>query len=190
MKPIQREKLTDEQQKLIVDVLPFVYWMFNKLHIYNEDTQQNCLYAICKYIHLYDPSKGSITTFVGAIIKSRKLSVIAQDKTYKAACEKMNVNLEDVVFNYEGDPVTWADLIGNTDERLAFIENKDFYDRFMIKLYESNEITEKEFCYFVSYLNVGNQREVARMYGCSVQNINSALRRVRMKAKNWKLLDV
>lgn len=179
---LERKPLTEEQKKLVVDNLDFVYWWFHRHHVYDEDRQQNYLYAICRYIHLYDSSKGTITTFLGAILQSRLLTSFKQDQTLRETSERMNVRLNDTVYSGEdGEDVTWEDILGYTDVQLDKIESDNVYSKFLESLEKDKDITKNEYDVLIKYLNVGNQKEVARMNGVRVQAINNALLNIRRK---------
>lgn len=182
--PLPIEKLTDDQRKLIEDNMDVIYWFFDKLGIYNEDWKQDCFYAICRYIHLYDPTRGSIATFLRAIIISRRNTVYKRERTIKENLNAYALRFEESAYeDDEGDTLTWGDIIGNVDEGFNKLEDRDLYNRFMDDLCKSTNITKSQFKNFVAYINLGNFEEVGRLYGTSRQAVQQSVDRVREKLR-------
>lgn len=184
------ESLTGEQKKLIEDNLPFMYWWFDRHHIYNEDTQQDLLYNLCALIHLYDPKRGAITTFIDILNKS-KINKLWKKDVRKQVFEKFTVGLDDYVFpniseSFESS-YTWQETIGDIDNNLDGYEEKDFANYLLTKIHESKRITKREQDILNAYLDIGNMAAVARMFNVSRQYISRVIVKVRKEImiNNW-----
>jgi len=184
MREIERLPLTEQQKKLIEDNLDFVYWWFNQLGIYDEDRRQDYLYAICKHIHLFDPSRGTIAAFFRAILSSKRLSIYTADKTINKTMERLNISLSDIAVKFDGGEVlTWEEILGRTDVNISEFEDNDFFNKFVEDIKKKDGITKHQLDIFLTYLNMGNQTEVAKIFGTTRSNISEAINRVRATLK-------
>lgn len=180
-------KLTENQKKLIEDNLSYIFWYFGRHNIKDEDKQQDLLYSLCKYIHLYDPTRGSITTFINAVFNSRRITLYEhEEKTYQENLNKVLLRWSDTILDGH-DPLTLADVIGNRDYGFDEFENTDLCNRLIEKLKQCSSITKNDFKIFIAYLTTGNMTEVSKMYGLSRQRVSAQVIKVRnlIKSKNW-----
>ena len=181
--PIQ--KLTDEQAKLIEDNMDFIRWCFKRFNVNNEDWQQDCLYGICKFIHLYDPERGSIASFLREVILSRICTIYKRDNTKKENLNTYAVRFEDTAYeDSDGDTLTYYDVVGSEDESFDKIGDRDLYYKFLEDLCNDKRITKKQFNNFVAYINLGDYEQVGKLYGYSRQAAYDAAERVRKKIKH------
>jgi len=175
-------KLTEEQKKLIEDNLPFMYWWFERHHIYNEDTQQDLLYNFCALIHLYDLERGAITTFIDVLNRS-KIGKLWKRDNQRQAFEKFAVCLDDYVFSDASDSkdssYTWQETIGDFDFNLDRYENKEFCNFILNKIKEDKKLKKKDKDILDAYINIGNMSAVGRMFGVTRQQILHILVKIR-----------
>jgi len=187
MKEIKRSPLTEEQKKLIEDNLGFIYYWFSLHHVYNEDHQQDLLYYLCSYIHLYDESKGAITTFINAVFVSKKRKIMAEEIAKKTLFDKFAVRFEDVAYiGDDGKDITWGEIISYTEDGFSNFEKTEMYNFYINKLKSSSSITPNQLKLFLAYINTGNMKEVARMYDISIQAVSEAIGIVKTKIKREK----
>lgn len=187
MKTVRRH-LTEEQKKLIEDNFAYCLFYFSQHNIVDEDKRQKMLYSLCRCIHLYDPNRGTITTFINTVFKSRMIALYNEDKQRKKIFDKLCISLNDsVLSDDEGQPLTWEEIIGNYDATFEDIEYNDFNKYLMRKLEKNKKIKKFDFLLFRAYLETGNQTEVAKMYGISRQAVNEHIMKVRnvIKSKGW-----
>ena len=180
-------KLTENQKKLIEDNLSYVFWYFGRHNIKDEDRQQDLLYSLCKCIHLYDPSRGSITTFINAVFSSRRIALYEhEEKTYQENLNKVLLRWSDTVLD-GNDPLTLAEIVGNRDYGFDEFESTDLCNRIIEKLKQCPNVTKNDFKVFIAYLTTGNMTEVGKMYGLSRQRVSAQVIKVRnlIKSKNW-----
>lgn len=180
-------RLTEEQKKLIEDNLPFMYWWFNTHHIYNEDTQQDLLFNLCALIHLYDPERASITTFIDMINKS-KIGKLWKHDVKNQMIEKFVAGLDENAYsNNEDSSYTWQELVGDIDSAIDKFEEKDLCKYLLGKLKESKRIKQKDYDLFVAYINIGNQAAVARMFKVTQYQITKTIIKIRKEiiANGW-----
>lgn len=184
------ERLTGEQKKLIEDNLPFMYWWFDRHNIYNEDTQQDLLYNLCALIHLYDPERGAITTFIDMLNKS-KIGKLWKKDVHNQVFEKFLVGLDDYAFSNLSESFefsyTWQETVGDIDNSFDMYEERDFANYLLTKIHESKRITKKEQDILNAYLDIGNMAAVARMFKVSRQYIFKVIVKVRKEImiNNW-----
>lgn len=183
-------KLTEEQKKLIEDNLSFMYWWFNKHHIYDEDLQQSLICNFCDLIRIYDPKRGAITTFIDLINKT-KVDKINRRDIKRQAFEKFTTSIDDYacrdVGEFSESSYTWKEVIGDIDFDLDRLEEKDFCRYLLKKIKESDKIKKKDFDILTEYLNLGNQSAVGRKFGVARQQILRVMTRIRKEvmAKGW-----
>ena len=189
MNELKRNPLTEEQKKLIEDNLGYIISWFNKFHIYNEDHQQDYLYAVCKYINLYDPSRGAITTFLNAVLISRRSTISRHETNLTESLNKLALRLNDILYEEDDyDPITVADAIMDSYDGFSEFETNEVYKDFLNRLEKEKSITPHQLKVFLTYLQVNNIAEVCRIYNCSRQNIDEIINKVRNKIKKKKLL--
>ena len=179
-------KLTENQKKLIEDNLPYVMWYFRRHNVWDEDDQQDLLYALCRFIHLYDPSRGNITTFINAVFKSRRISVIEHEKTQQEALNRIWLRWGDVLID-DHDPLLLEDTVGNNDYGFDEFESTDLYKRLIEKLKNYPKVTPNDFKIFLAFLETNNMTEVSKMYGISRQRVSQIVIKIRnlIKSKGW-----
>ena len=183
----RKSKLTENQKKLIEDNLPYIFWYFNRHNIFDEDKQQDLLYSLCRFIHLYDASRGNITTFINAVFNSRRISLFEhEEKTYQENLNKVLLRWTDVIID-DHDPLTLADVIGNRECGFDDVETNDVINRLLEKLKKHPKVNEDDLKIFIAYLTTGNMSEVAKMYEVSRQRISDRIKKVRnlIKSKGW-----
>lgn len=187
MKTYQRRSpLTEEQKKLIEDNLDFCYYWMNLHGIKNEDRQQSLLTAICSYIHLYDPEKGAITTFMSSVMSSRNKSLNQREYSNCRVIDKYSVSINDEVSNLDENCLTWEDILVYSEEGFEKFETDDYYKNVINYVERVAKISPKNLKILIAYMNTGNMKEVARMYGCTHQNVSRICREVKLKLKRWK----
>ena len=189
MKSTTKKVLTDNQRKLIEDNLDYAFYYFNMHNITSEDKRQELLYALCRNIHLYDPSRGTITTFMTTVFESKNYNMYRCEKRLKRILNSLCISLNDVVLpGVDGsENLTVEDIIGNPEIGFDEFETTDLYNYIIKKLSKTKYITPKHVQIFIAYLNTLNQSEVARMYGVSRQTVNTTIQKVRniIKLKGW-----
>ena len=88
--------------------------------------------------------------------------------------------MDENVFSDDGDSsYTYQEMIGDDDFNLNKFEEKDFCDYLLKKIKESRRIKQRDYDIFVTYLNVGNQSAVARMFGVTQFQITKTIINVR-----------
>lgn len=187
MKPYQRRSpLTEEQKKLIEDNLDFCYFWMNQHNIISEDRQQSLLTAVCSFIHLYDPKRGAITTFLAAVMGSRNSNLTKQEYSQCRVVNKHSVSINEVISESDEDELTWEDILGYTEHGFEKFETDDYYKNVLDYVERVANINPNNFKILVAYMNTGNMTEVARMYGCTQQYVSRICREVKLKIKRWK----
>lgn len=172
-------KLTDEQKKLIEDNLPFMYWWFEKHHVYDEDTIQDLLYNFCALIHLYDPKRGAITTFIDTLNRSKICKLWKKDFR-KQTIEKFMVGLTD---SYDPSH-TWQEVIGDVDCNLVKYEEENFADYLFSRIKTSGKVKKKDLNILNTYLDTGNMAAAGRLLGVTRQQVSKTIIKIRKEIIN------
>jgi len=185
---IKREKLTDEQRKLIEDNLEDIKTWFYCHNVFDEDQKQDMLYNLCAQIHLYDSSKGTFSTFIDIVNSSRKIKLYYHDNAIFRTLNNIALRLDDVIYtDSNGVNYTIADTIGDYDVNLDKFEETDLCKYVMNKLKHCEQINKEDLKVFIAYVNTGNYGEVAKLFGVSRQRIQQRVVKVRnvIKSKGW-----
>lgn len=188
---IETEKLhlSEQEQKLIEENLGFMYYWFNLYKVYDEDRQQDMLYNLCKRIHLFNPDKGKITTFISTVNLSRLKQQSNESKSNREQFRKNIASLNNTLFaGYNEDvDLTLEDVVGSYCMDFDYIDNSDLISTIVEKLSHHNKYTQRDIEIFRECLLTGNQAEVAKMYGISRERVRQIFDRVvkTIKLKKW-----
>lgn len=135
-------------EKIIKENSGLVYHIANKLYLMNrrrdktfdlEDLAQAGFYALCKHGHMYDESRGKISTFVYHCVKNEILKLLKSNSSDRAG----DANIENVK-----EPSYYQDfevMAENLDEYFK-IKKDEERDILALKLqsFKHQEISEKQ----------------------------------------------
>ena len=182
----EKNKLTEEQKRLIENNLDFCYYWMNLHNIKDEDVQQSLLASVCSFIHLYDPNRGTITTFLSTVLNGAISKLIRKENTQSRIGDKYSVNIEDVISESNDDTLTWGDIIEYKETGFEQFEAEDYCNDLIKYVKKITKMNPKKIDMLIDYINIGNMAEVAKMYGCTHQNVSRVCNEVKLKLKIWK----
>ena len=179
-------KLTDEQQKLVLDNQKLVYHIIKQMHLYHklEDYLDVGLIGLCKAAQTFKLENNSkFSTYACICIRNNILMEIRNEKRqcdyYSISLqtpvggEKDEILLEDTISDYELE----LDIL-NKEEKMALIESVrklNDEDKQMIDLYFWKEMT---------------QQEISRYLKMSQANVSRRIQRALNNLKKGGLLNV
>lgn len=128
--------MTNANQLLIEENMNLVHKYCAIHNITDEDVKQDLFLTVCEGIDKYDPSKGTLGTFIYTICKNRLILVHSKKFLKKTIPDEIIFSLDaPITSNNSEDNMTFEELNGLEDSELDKIEAKDFAEKF-IKAYE------------------------------------------------------
>jgi len=173
-------KLTDEQRQLITANHNIIYKYMYDHHIdleYYGDFAEK----LCKVIHLYNPNRAKITTFIYRVCEGQWKHIL---KHKYAMCryiptEKIVFLDETLSYSSSGHIQAIADILGFDDGDYNVIDENDIISKIRTELklrYPKDTMTGG----VLNYILKGyNYREVGDIYGVSRQAINMRVQKIR-----------
>jgi RNA polymerase sigma factor (sigma-70 family) len=151
-----------------------------------KDLEQELSVRILSQIHRYDPSRGSINTFIARVADSQVAMIIRERKGKKRLGEgdlKIE-SLEKRVLDKEGKPaLLWATLTEEDGRRLSQTEEIDSWDLVELKAQLSEVLRKlptelRTICGLLMTLNHGQARE---RLGMSRRKYDEAIAMIRQQ---------
>lgn len=176
-------KLTESQKKLIEDNLPFCYFYFQQHQIYSEDRQQALLESLCYNIHLYDSSRGTITTFITQVFQSKFSNLRRSEQTDKRKANNNAKLLSTPIYRNEVDDseMTLEDTLIAIEDGIDKVENQMLIDNVFKNLSLDKTISERDVKLFLTYLDTQNYTFVGKLFGISTQRVNEIVDNIKKK---------
>lgn len=171
-----------EKYKYIIGLIIKKYTMSAKmLNIEYNDLYQEALLGFSDAINRFDDASSSFPTFI-TICVDRRLQVVLK-KASRLKNKLMNESLS-LEYVYEDDKQPLMDILSdeNKNNPLLNLEMDEEVDSLIKKINGTLSSKEKEV--FALMLKNYNYQEIAQILNCQVKQIDNAMQRIKLKAKN------
>lgn len=155
--------MTSEQQKLVEDNLPLVYFIISREYptfIGDEDLAQSASLGLCQAAKNWDEAKGLFSTYAGKCIRNEINKEFISRKPHSK-----NISLQ----------TTLTDKM-TLDEVIVGDEDVVVMDELFYETLTDDEIKAFEL-YYVGY----SAEEIASAMNCKIQKANKLLRMIKKK---------
>ena len=167
-------KLTDEQQKLVLDNQKLVYHVIKRLDLYNklEDYFDIGLIGLCKAAQTFKPENGSrFSTYACVCIRN---NILMEIRNENRQCDAYAISFSNIISSSKDRDLTLEDTLSdyelendilNKEELISLItsiERLDKKDKTIIDLYFYQNKTQKQIAQILNMSQANASRRIQR----------------------------
>ena len=167
-------KLTDEQQKLVLDNQKLVYHVIKRLNLYNklEDYFDIGLIGLCKAAQTFKPENGSrFSTYACVCIRN---DILMEIRNENRQCDAYAISFSSIISSSKDNDLSLEDILSdyelendilNREELISLItsiEKLNEEDKTIINLYFYQNKTQKQIAQILNMSQANASRRIQR----------------------------
>lgn len=167
-------KLTDEQQKLVLDNQKLVYHVIKRLNLYNklEDYFDIGLIGLCKAAQTFKPENGSrFSTYACVCIRN---DILMEIRNENRQCDAYAISFSSIISSSKDNDLSLEDILSdyelendilNREELISLItsiEKLNEEDKTIINLYFYQNKTQKQIAQILNMSQAQASRRIQR----------------------------
>ena len=167
-------KLTDEQQKLVLDNQKLVYHVIKRLNLYNklEDYFDIGLIGLCKAAQTFKPENGSrFSTYAYVCIRN---DILMEIRNENRQCDAYAISFSSIISSSKDNDLSLEDILSdyelendilNREELISLItsiEKLNEEDKTIINLYFYQNKTQKQIAQILNMSQAQASRRIQR----------------------------
>ena len=180
-------KLTDEQQKLVLNNQKLVYHVIKQMHLYHklEDYLDVGLIGLCKAAQTFNLENGSkFSTYACICIRN---NILMEIRNEKRQCDAYAISFSSIISSSKNNDLTLEDTLSDYE-----LENNILNREELISLITSIERLDKEDKTIINLYFYQNktQQQIAKILNMSQANASRRIQRALNNLKKGGLLNV
>ena len=167
-------KLTDEQQKLVLDNQKLVYHVIKRLNLYNklEDYFDIGLIGLCKAAQTFKPENGSrFSTYACVCIRN---DILMEIRNENRQCDAYAISFSSIISSSKDNDLSLEDILSDYDlendilnreeliSLITSIEKLNEEDKTIINLYFYQNKTQKQIAQILNMSQAQASRRIQR----------------------------
>lgn len=187
--------MSTDEKKLIENNMGLIYTYFAEHHIFDEDMQQDLMMALCKQIHKYDESRGSISLFIYVVLTSAWYKLYRSQNAKHLIPTCVCVGYDSLISqNNKNAGYTWSEIIpdlhNNIEDTICVLSYKEAIQRYISNCTKQNAVQRKRSVEaFENVLKQEPYNVMVDKYHIQRQTVGRYLKNIRSflseEIKNW-----